>query len=109
MKSKKAVAILFSIAFVAAWILTGSAASARDNILVLQGRLVNAACDARVLGLNAQPSEFKSLKVNANLSLGLMSHDDACAGAALPVSAAYAERASINSATHSAIVTLTYQ
>lgn len=76
---------------------------------MFHGQLVNAGCEAKVLTAPAQLPGSRSLKVNANLTLGLVDHDDACEGAALPVSMAYVERTSVAVGAHSGIVTLTYQ
>jgi hypothetical protein len=80
-----------------------------ENALLFQGQLVNAGCDAKVLGAPGHQDGIKALKVSASLTLGLVSHDDACEGSALPLSTAYVERTSIRVGAHSAIVTLTYQ
>ncbi len=109
MKSKKTVSMFFSIAFIGAFVLAGSVASAMENALLFQGQLVNAGCDATVLGALGHQDGIKALKVSASLTLGLVSHDDACEGSALPVSTAYVERTSIRVGAHSGIVTLTYQ
>ncbi|MFK3969690.1 hypothetical protein ACI2KS_03045 [Pseudomonas sp. NPDC087358] len=109
MKCKKTVSVFFSIAFIGACVVPGSVPLVMANSLMLHGQLVNAGCDAKVLSAPAQHHELKSLKVSTTLSLSLASHDDACEGAALPVSTAYAERASIIVGAHNGIVTLTYQ
>jgi len=112
MKSKKTVSTFFSIAFIWAFVLFGpvaSAASAKESALMFHGQLVNAGCEARVLTGPSQLHGLKSLKVNASLTLGLVAHDDACEGAAVPVSMAYVERTSVAIGAHSGIVTLTYQ
>jgi type 1 fimbria pilin len=109
MNSKKTIPMFFSIAFLGACLATGSDASARGNTLAFSGRLVNAGCDAKVLTSDRQQPELKALKVSANLTLGLVSHDDACDEAAVPVSTAYLERSAIMLGARSGIVTLTYQ
>ena len=109
MKSRKTVAMFFSIAFIGACFLGGSVASAKENALVFHGQLVNAGCDARVLGAAAQPRDLKALKVSPSLSIGLMNHDDACEGAAVPVSTAFARHTSITADLNGGVVTLTYQ
>ena len=109
MKSKKTGSMFFSIAFVGVCALSGSAVSAKENALMFHGQLVNAGCDAKVLGGTGQPQGVKALKVSEHLSIGLMNRDDACEGMTLPVSTAYAERTSINAAVRGGIVTLTYQ
>jgi hypothetical protein len=109
MKSDKAVSVFFSIAFFGAGLFTVPKSMAMDDALMFHGQLVNAACDARVAGPGEASPTLKPLKVNARLTLSLVSHDDACDEAALPVSIAYVERTSVQADAHSAIVTLTYQ
>jgi type 1 fimbria pilin len=109
MKGKKTVSTFFSIAFIGAFMLSGTAASAQGSALMFHGQLVNAGCEAKVLTMPGQLHGLKSLKVNASLTLGLVDHDDACEGVAVPVSLAYAERTSVPVGAHSGIVTLTYQ
>lgn len=109
MKSAKTASVFRSIALIGAGVFTASVAWAQDSALMFHGQLVNAACEARVSAPGDGASAFRPLKVNAGLTLRLVSHDDACGKAALPVSIAYAERTSIRADTRSAIVTLTYQ
>ncbi len=109
MKSKKTVSMFFSIAFIGAFVLAGSVASATENTLAFHGQLVNGGCDAKVLGSSGRQHDLKALKVNSSLTLGLVNHDDACDETALPVSTAYVERSSITLGAHNGIVTLTYQ
>jgi type 1 fimbria pilin len=109
MKNIRTASVFYSIALIGAGALTAPGAWAMDNTLMFHGQLVNAACEARVTGPGDASSMLKPLKVNAELTLRLVSHDDACSEAALPVSIAYVERTSISAGAHSAIVTLTYQ
>jgi hypothetical protein len=109
MKSKKTVSMFFSIALIGACVLGGSAASAKENVLMFHGQLVNAGCDAKVIGAGIQQHDLKALKINPVLSIGLVNHDDACDGAAVPVSTAYAEHISISADLRGGVVTLTYQ
>lgn len=76
---------------------------------MFHGQLVNAGCEAKVLTAPSQMQGPKFLKVNASLTLGLVDHDDACEGTAVPVSMVYVERTSVAIGAHSGIVTLTYQ
>jgi hypothetical protein len=109
MKSKKTVSMFFSIAFIGACVVGAASASAKENALMFHGHLVNAGCDARVVTGTGQQEGLKALKVSDRLSVGLMNHDDACEGATVPVSTAYAEHTSIRADLHGGIVTLTYQ
>lgn len=109
MKSKKTVSMFFSIAFIGACVVGAASASAKENALMFHGQLVNAGCDARVVTGTGQQEGLKALKVSDRLSVGLMNHDDACEGATVPVSTAYAEHTSITAGLHGGIVTLTYQ
>ncbi|WP_296262232.1 MULTISPECIES: hypothetical protein [unclassified Pseudomonas] len=112
MKSKQAFSTLSSMALIEAFVLFAPdvlAASAKKNTVVFHGRLVNAGCEARVLTAPTHSYEHKSLKLNAYLTLELVKHDDACEGAAIPVSTFYIERTSTVFGPRSGIVTLTYQ
>lgn len=109
MKTEKTVATFFSIAFVGACMLCGSAALAQGSALSFHGQLVNAGCEARVLHVPGHFHDPRLLSVNASLTMGLVNHDDACEGAAVPVSMAFAERTSFAVGAHSGVVTLTYQ
>lgn len=112
MKSKVTVPRFFSIALIGMFVLLGSLAidvSAKEGGLVFHGQLVNAGCEAKVLTAPERLPGLKSLTVNASLSFGLVNTDDACEGAAVPVSMAYAERISVASGLHNGILILTYQ
>ena len=109
MNSKKTVSTLFSIAFIGAFMLSGAAASAQGSALMFHGQLVNGGCEAKVFMAPSQLHDRKSLTVNAGLTLGLVNHDDACEGTAVPVSMAYVEQIPAAAGAHSGVVTLTYQ
>lgn len=109
MESKNTVSMFLSIALIGACVLGGSAASAKGNDLMFHGHVVNAGCDAKVIGPGIQQQDLKTLKINPTLSVGLVDHDDACDGAAVPVSTAYAEHISISADLRGGVVTLTYQ
>lgn len=109
MNSKKTVSVFFSIALVGGWGLAGPVASAAESALRFHGGLVNAGCEARVLDTAQQAATVKGLKVSSDVKLGLVSHDDACGGAAVPVSTAYVERSSVVAGERLGVVTLTYQ
>ena len=109
MRTKKTASVFFSIAFIGDGMLTAPVAWAVENALMFHGGLVNATCEARLAEPGDASSPLKPLKVNANLTLRLVSHDDACGKAALPLSIAYVERTSITADAHGTIVTLTYQ
>lgn len=109
MRTKKTASVFFSIAFIGAGVLAAPMAWAVDNALMFHGGLVNATCETQLAEPGDSSAQLKPLKVNANLTLRLVSHDDACGKAALPLSVAYAERSSITADGHGTIVTLTYQ
>jgi hypothetical protein len=109
MNSKKTVSVFFSIALVGAWALAGPVASAATSALRFHGGLVNAGCEAKVLGASQRTDAVKALKISSSVKLGLVSHDDACDGAAVPVSTAYVERSSVVAGERLGVVTLSYQ
>ena len=109
MNSKKTVPVFFSIALVGAWVLAGSLASAAESSLRFHGGLVNAGCEAMVLGATQRTEAVKAMNVSSTVKLGLVSHDDACGTTAVPISTAYVERSSVATSGRNGVVTLTYQ
>jgi hypothetical protein len=109
MRTKKTASVFFSIALVGAGVLAAPLSWAAGNALMFHGGLVNAACETRLAEPGDSSSQLRPLKVNANLTLRLVSHDDACGKGALPLSVAYAERTSTTTDAHGTLVTLTYQ
>jgi len=110
MNSKQAVSMFLVIVVSGAFAPTVSAAPATHNGLSFHGQLVNAGCEASVMGASSvKPEALRAFKVNSSLTVGIVDHNDACESAAVPVTIAYIERASISTASHNGIVTLTYQ
>ena len=109
MKSKKTVSTFFLIALVGAFVLSTPLASAAETALMFHGQLVNAGCEAKVMGATAPLHGLKSLPVAAHLKMSFVSRDDACEGAVNPVAIAYTERASAAFGQRAGTVTLTYQ
>ncbi|HEY0287577.1 MAG TPA: hypothetical protein VGC62_11285 [Pseudomonas sp.] len=107
MEVKKTVPMFFSVAVIGVCLWAG-AVTASERGLALQGRIVNAGCDAQT-SLGPGQQAFHLVRVNALITLSVSTVRNACGEKYLPLVARYIEQPSTVITARAGVLMLTYQ